>query len=629
MIALSLHKIAKSYPIGQLFNEVSWEIHTGQKIGFLGVNGIGKTTLLKIMSGDLEPDAGTVTRARGIRIGRLQQIPDRRLTETLFDYAAGGRADVLTLKNKIDDVSGRLAESPDDAELAATLGQFQHDYEALGGFELEHHAGLALEGLGFAENDFSKSLNAFSGGERTRAELVRLLLADDEVLLLDEPTNHLDLAAIECLEEFILKSPKAVVFVTHDRVFLNRVAGLIAELSPVGLEFYQGGYEKYCIERQQRREKQRVLFERQQQEIKRIEDFIARNIAGQKTRQAQSRRHALTKLNRLEKPAADQDTMNLAFETRISSYREVLKVRDYCRSIDNRVLLEGVSFLIERGDKIGIIGPNGSGKTTLLRGILGEDQGYSGRIELGMRVVPAYFDQHLESIVEQGTVIDQIWDEHPSFKAFELRSFLARFLFTGEDVFKQVDRLSGGEKSRLALAKLMLSRANFLLLDEPTNHLDIPSREVLEEALADFEGTILVVSHDRYFLDRIVNKLLVVSNQTIEEYLGNYSDYLARRTRREKAVAVEKPPIKKEAAEWEQLRQKRRDRQKRERERQRLEEEIHQTEGRLEEIDDLLLDETVQCDWQRLAELGDEKRLLEAQLDELYPQWESFAGEDQ
>ena len=416
---------------------------------------------------------------------------------------------------------------------------------------------------------------------------------------------------------------------THDRVFLNRVAGLIAELSPVGLEFYQGGYEKYCIERQQRREKQRVLFERQQQEIKRIEDFIARNIAGQKTRQAQSRRHALTKLNRLEKPAADQDTMNLAFETRISSYREVLKVRDYCRSIDNRVLLEGVSFLIERGDKIGIIGPNGSGKTTLLRGILGEDQGYSGRIELGMRVVPAYFDQHLESIVEQGTVIDQIWDEHPSFKAFELRSFLARFLFTGEDVFKQVDRLSGGEKSRLALAKLMLSRANFLLLDEPTNHLDIPSREVLEEALADFEGTILVVSHDRYFLDRIVNKLLVVSNQTIEEYLGNYSDYLARRTRREKAVAVEKPPIKKEAAEWEQLRQKRRDRQKRERERQRLEEEIHQTEGRLEEIDDLLLDETVQCDWQRLAELGDEKRLLEAQLDELYPQWESFAGEDQ
>jgi ATP-binding cassette subfamily F protein 3 len=246
---------------------------------------------------------------------------------------------------------------------------------------------------------------------------------------------------------------------------------------------------------------------------------------------------------------------------------------------------------------------------------------------MGRRVVPAYFDQHLASLVERGTVIDQIWDEYPSFKAFELRSFLARFLFTGEDVFKEVAKLSGGEKSRLALAKLMLSQANFLLLDEPTNHLDIPSREVLEEALAVFEGTLLVVSHDRYFLDRIVNKLLVVEGHHIHVHLGNYSDYLARQSQQEKAASPEDRPVKKDVDEWEQLRQKRRHRQKRERERRRLEDEIQRTEQRLQEIDDLLVDETVQCDWQRLAELGDEKKLLSTRLEELYPQWEDFADE--
>jgi len=319
--------------------------------------------------------------------------------------------------------------------------------------------------------------------------------------------------------------------------------------------------------------------------------------------------------------------MRLDFKPRVPSYRDVLTVVDYRRAVGGRVLLKDVSFAIERGDKVGMIGPNGSGKTTLLRGIIKADTEYSGKIEQGARVVPAYFDQHLETIVEEGTVIDQIWDEHPGFTAFELRSFLARFLFTGEDVFKSIKNLSGGEKSRLALAKLMLSRANFLLLDEPTNHLDIPSREVLEEALAEFEGTILVVTHDRYFLDQIINKLLVVDNQTIEMHLGNYSDYLARKTKREEPVSAAAEPVKKETDDWEQLRQKRRERRKKEREKQKLDQEIQRIEERLAKIDDLLHDEKVQSDWQRLAELGDEQRLLESRLEELYPQWESLIEE--
>jgi len=627
MIALSLHKVAKSFPSGLVFSQINWEVQLGRKIGFQGVNGVGKTTLLRIMAGDLEADSGTVTRARGVRVGRLGQIPRRDAEETLFDYTAGGRPDLISLKQRIDVLSAKLAHSPDDRRLAETLGQCQHDYESRGGFELEYRTDLTLTGLGFGKDDYTKALDRFSGGERTRAELARLLLADDEVILLDEPTNHLDLAAIEWLEQFIIQSDKAVVFVTHDRVFLDRVADSIVELSPDGLEFYGGGYAKYRTERERRREKKRVLYERQKQEIARIEDFIARNIAGQKTKQAQSRRRALARMERAERPLGERDKMQLDFRAPVLSYRDVLTVADYRRSIGERVLLENVSFSIERGDKVGMIGPNGSGKTTLLRGIVGTDFAYSGKIERGARVIPAYFDQHLESITEQGTVIDQIWDEHPGFTAFELRSFLARFLFTGEDVFQEVKDLSGGEKSRLALAKLMLCRANFLLLDEPTNHLDIPSREVLEEALAEFEGTILVVTHDRYFLDRIINKLIVLKNGTVEMRLGNYSDYLTRKTERRVTVTVKQEPTKKENDDWERLRQERRRRRKTERERQKLEEEIRRMEARHAEIEDLLEDETVQCDWKRLAELADEKKLLESRLAELYPRWESFAEE--
>ncbi len=628
MILLALHKVAKEFPDGEVFSNITWEIKTGDKIGLLGINGVGKTTLLRIMAGDLEADQGAITRGRGVKIGRLRQIPDLRLTERLFDYVAEGRRDILDLRTAIDEVTTQLAADPDNADLTDKLGQYQHHYEAVGGFELEHRVGTTLSGLGFTVGEFKKSLATFSGGERTRAELARVLLADDDVLLLDEPTNHLDLQSIEWLEEFITKSEKAVIFVTHDRVFLDNVAQSIVEMTPTGLERYSRGYENYRAERERRREQQRDIYERQQAEIARIEDFIARNIAGQKTKQAQSRRKTLAKMKRYEKPDAERERMNIEFSPRMASYRDVLTVKDYAREMAGRTLLRETNLAIERGDHVGLIGPNGSGKTTFLRAILGEDHDYTGEITLGNRVKPGYFDQNLGMIVDEGTVIDQIWDEHPKFQAFELRSFLARFLFSGDDVFKSVATLSGGERARLALAKLMLTEANFLILDEPTNHLDIPSREVLEDALQGFEGTLLVVSHDRYFLNRIIDKLAVIKNQSITFHLGNYADYQDRLAQQdEPPETADTKPAKTGNVEWEQLRQQRRDRQKRERERERLEQAIHQTEDRLQEIDDLLVDETVQSDWQRLAELGDEKKLLTAHLEELYPQWEALADE--
>ncbi len=629
MILLSVHNVAKEFPDGQVFADISWEIKSGDKFGLLGINGVGKTTLLRIMAGDLEPDEGTVTRGRGVKVGWLQQIPDLRLSERLFDYVAEGRRDILAQRQAIADISTQLAADPGNAALTQKLGQYQHEYEAAGGFALEHQVGVTLSGLGFTEDEYKKSLATFSGGERTRAELARVLLADDDVLLLDEPTNHLDLQSIEWLEEFIGKSNKAVIFVTHDRVFLDRVAQTIVEMTPAGLEWYGPGYEHYRAERERRREKQRDLYERQQEEIARIEDFIARNIAGQKTKQAQSRRRTLAKMKRQEKPEAERERMNIEFSPRMASYREVLTVRDYSRAMAGWTLLHGVSLAIERGDHVGLIGPNGSGKTTFLRGILGEDRDFTGEITLGNRVKPGYFDQNLELIKDEGTVIDQIWDEHPKFQAFELRSFLAGFLFSGEDVFKSVATLSGGERARLALAKLMLTQANFLILDEPTNHLDIPSREVLENALQGFEGTLLVVSHDRYFLDKIITKLAVIQQQTIQVHLGNYAENRERIARQQEIPEPpEKQPAKTGSAEWEQLRQQRRDRQKRERERNRLEQAIHRTEERLQEIDDLLVEDTVQSDWQRLAELGDEKKHLTAELEELYPQWAALADEE-
>ncbi|GAB4326289.1 MAG: ABC-F family ATP-binding cassette domain-containing protein [Candidatus Zixiibacteriota bacterium] len=621
MIVISLQGIAKSYPLGDVLRGVDWEIKTGEKIALLGKNGSGKTTLMGILSGRLLPDEGIRTTARGVRIAEISQIPTREAGRKLYDYLLDSRGDIKQLQDAVAELTKAVAANPHDAHLQARLGEAQEQLEHAGGYDFEHQVELVLSGLGFSQSQWSQPLSTFSGGERTRIELARLLLTPADLWLLDEPTNHLDIPAVEWLEGFLADSPVACVLVSHDRALLERFAGRIVEMVEGTLEFYDGNYQYYRTERQARYERRKKAYEMQQAEIKRIEDFIQKNIAGQKTKQAQSRRLALSKLDRLKAPTQDRRSMALGFEAQRSSYREVLKVRDLTLRIADRTLLDSVSFECERGDKIGVIGPNGAGKSTLLLAIIKGNGDYDGHIRLGERVEIAYFDQHLEILSGHSTVIEEIWDEYPHFDAGQLRSYLARFLFTGDDVFKPVSALSGGEKSRLALAKLMLTKANLLIMDEPTNHLDIGAREVLEEALAAFEGTAIVVSHDRKFLDHFATKILYVADQNVSLSLGNYSDWAYRQSvAQAESMPVEQKKDKSSQAaqEWQRRKALRAEARRIERRRKELEDNIAKLERDVQEIETQLADESLAREWEKLAELTERRSVLYDQLALLY-----------
>lgn len=622
MILISLHGITKGFPTGDVLTGVDWEIRSGEKIAFLGRNGSGKSTLLGILSQRLVPDRGTRTTGRGVRITEMQQIPDRDSDLALFDYLVASRQDLRLMRQRVDDLTLAVSESPLDSELQQRLGAAQYELEHAGGYQLEQETEVVLTGLGFNRIQWTQPLSRFSGGERTRIELGRLLLVPSDLWLLDEPTNHLDIPAVEWLEGFLAHSPVACVLVSHDRVLLERFAGRVVELVSGRLEQYDGDYRSYCTERQLRFARRQKAYDMQQAEIARIEDFISRNIAGQKTRQAQSKRLALTKVKRLEAPSQDRRTLKVGFQTQRTSFRDVLTVTGFGKRFGERIVLGDLHFTCERGDKIGVVGPNGAGKTTMLRAIVGLDSDYDGRIRIGEHVEIGYFDQHLDILNGQGSVIGEIWDEFPHFTAGELRSYLGRFLFRGDDVFKSVSALSGGERSRLALAKLMLTKANFLVLDEPTNHLDISSREVLEDGLAAYEGTALVASHDRKFLDRFTNKILYVAGGTVRLSLGNYSDWAARQAsmsqQDETQAHMTGVPPSDAAADWESRKTRRAQDQRLQRKRQKLESEITALEEQVQAIERELSGETVARDWKRLSELTTQRGQLYNQLTVLY-----------
>ncbi len=610
MIVVSLHGIRKGFAAGgEILLGVDWEIHSGQKIALVGRNGSGKTTLMGIVVGRMEPDSGTRTLGRGVRIVEMGQIPDREIELTLFDYILEARRDLLDMRHRAVEMAAEVAERPDDAELQERFGSLQHELEHAGAYDIEQQVERVLTGLSFPRERWRDSIAQFSGGERTRTELARLLLTPADLLLLDEPTNHLDIPAVEWLEQYLIEAPFACVLVSHDRVFLERFAGRVVELVNGTLEQYDGHYLYYREEKPRRLARRQKAFDMQQAEIARIEDFIARNLAGQKTRQAQSKRLALSKLERLDRPMDDNSEIKLGFQTARRSFREVLTVRHLSKELGGRTILDDVTFACERDNKIGVIGPNGAGKTTLLRAIVGLDNRYQGTVRLGERVEIGYFDQHLDTLDGSGSVIQEIWTEHPSFEAGPLRSYLARFLFTGEDVFKQVADLSGGEKNRLALAKLMLTKANFLVMDEPTNHLDVAAREVLEEAIAEFDGTALIVSHDRRFLDRFATKILYVGDGNVSLSLGNYSDWAARRDAARTAImsSGDSGEVSDAARDWEERKKERARTQKRDRKRKEIETAIADLESRIAVIEAELSSEGIARDWERLAQLTEER----------------------
>jgi ATP-binding cassette subfamily F protein 3 len=623
MTLLNLKSVTKSYGTNLVLNGITWQIEERRKIGLLGSNGAGKTTLFRIMTGELQPDMGQVIRSKQLKIGFLRQEYQLEDDLSLFDEMLKPFAQLLDLHEDLRKLEQEMSSSNDPRKLLEIYGKLQLEYENKGGYSYENRIETVLQGLGFDKQDFNKPINILSGGEKNRAALASVLLSEPNLLLLDEPTNHLDIEGTEWLEQYLSEFDGSVVMVSHDRYFLDRVIREAVELEDHAIARYVGNFSAYLEQKAKRLEKAQKEYEAQREHILRTEDFIRRNIAGQKTKQAQSRRKALEKLERLEKPRSKARKMKLSFAPTQRASRALVWTENLGKNFNGQSLFQDVDFSIERYDRIGLIGPNGCGKTTFLKILMGNETPTSGEVKIGSKLDVGYYDQEHQGLNLENSVLDEVWQVNPRMLLSDLRSFLARFLFREDDIFRKVKSFSGGEQSRVVLAKLILSKPNFLILDEPTNHLDIASREVLENALEEFGGTLLVVSHDRYFLNQVVSRIYAFEDGSLKEYLGSYS-YYEEKKREQK---------EKEKRQLERVRQERRKkveakkpkRKPKKRNLFQIEKEISDVEQKIEEIDYLVSTEEVYTDWQRLVELNTEKEELSGRLKELYAEWEDSA----
>ena len=536
MSLVRLDQVTKSYDPYLILDEVSLSVEHGDRIGLIGKNGTGKTTLIEIIAGVIEDFKGNTSYAKRLQIGYLSQEPNLEADCSLWQEMFKVFHERRDLEDEMLLLSERMAE---DLDLLDKYAQLQERHDRMGGYDYEYQTNRTLGGLGFHDSDFNLKIGVLSGGQKSRAALAKLLLEDPDLLLLDEPTNHLDIKAIEWLENFLnTEYQGAVIIVSHDRYFLDRVTRKIVELRNHKLKEYPGNYTRHLEIRQTEKIAQEREHKKQQRHIAHEEDFIRRNMAGQRTREAQGRQKLLDRLERVEKPETLEKTIKLRFTPDVRGGNDILRSQGLGKRYGDKQIFEDVNLEVYRQDVVGIIGPNGVGKTTLFRMILGNELPTSGELKVGHNLHFGYYDQELAGLNLDNTIVDEIWELRPAQKQGEIRSFLGRFLFSEDEVFKWIGDLSGGEQSRVMLAKLLLENANVLLLDEPTNHLDIPSREVLEEALAEYPATIFMISHDRYFLNKLVNKLLVFENGTAKLFIGTYAEYEAH-VREQKRIAMQ------------------------------------------------------------------------------------------
>ncbi len=631
-----LSEITKAYGAQEVLRGVTFQFNPGEHVGLVGRNGAGKTTILRLIMGAETPDQGEIERQRGLRYGALAQHVDFRDDRTVIEAALEVFGKLRALETKLRELEHAMTESS-GAELDRVMHEYsdaQHEYEHEGGFSYHARAEAVLLGLGFKKDEFGRRAESLSGGEKNRLGLARLLLLEPDILLLDEPTNHLDVEAVEWLEDFLSGYRSAYLIISHDRFFLDHTVNRVLDLENGRMESYRGNYSAYLVEKEERREQRQRAYEQQQEMIARTEEFIRRNLAGQKTKQAKSRRNLLQRMERLEN-VNDLETANFKLKPTSRAGDQVLVLDKMAVGFPGKTLARDLSLLLRQGERLGIIGANGSGKTTLLRTLLGEQQPLDGDMRWGAGVSLGYYDQRLLSIDERNTVIEELRGvASAAVQDGELRAFLGRFLFTGDDVFKPVFALSGGEKGRLALAKLIYSRVNTLLLDEPTNHLDIASCEALEDALNDYDGTIITVSHDRYFLDRIATQILFFGENGVEYFDGGYSEFydahhraIAEKQAREaEAQRVDRP---KRVAERAKSSPAKKQKQKKPAAAE-IETEIHAVESELAELSSLLSTEEVARDRNRLFELSEKYQTLDDRLAELYSSWEStLAAEEE
>lgn len=627
---LSCNNISKSFGTDVIIKSCSFNIEDHEKAAIVGINGAGKSTLLKIITGIEPADTGLVTLAKDKTLGYLSQQQNLNSDNTIYDELLSVKQYILDMEAQLRSIENQM-KSADDTALETLMKKYSdlnHEFELNNGYAYKSEITGVLKGLGFAEEDFTLNVNTLSGGQKTRVALGRLLLSKPDIILLDEPTNHLDMESISWLENYLLNYSGAVLIVAHDRYFLDKIVSKIIELDNGNATVFSGNYTDYASKKAILRNMQLKEYLNQQREIKHQEEVITKlkQFNREKSiKRAESREKMLNKMEFVDKPEILNDKMDIKLEPNVISGNDVLTVDNLTKGFDGTVLFDNICFQIKRGERVALIGSNGTGKTTILKLINGIIPADSGSIYLGAKVNIGYYDQEHHVLDPDKTIFDEIRDAYPDLNNTQIRNTLAAFLFTNEDVFKYIKDLSGGERGRVSLAKLMLSNANFLILDEPTNHLDITSKEILENALNSYTGTVLFVSHDRYFINSIATRIIELANKTVVNYIGNYDYYLEKKdilgakpitnnTSKSSSSAISK-------LNWQEEKVKQAQQKKIKNEIKRTEERMALIEAEIEELDNMYADPAISSDTAKLMEIHIRKEALSKELDELYDKW--------
>ncbi|ENH96408.1 ABC-type transport system ATP-binding protein [Gracilibacillus halophilus YIM-C55.5] len=642
MIYLQVNQLTKRFGAELILSNIKLEVRKQDRIAIVGRNGAGKSTLLNIITGNLSYDEGDIHQPKDVSIGYLEQHTGLDSSETIWQEMKHIFSDLLIQEKELRDMEQQMGDPEllaDQEAYQQLLGNYDKKQEAFrqaGGYQYEADIKAVLTGLDFPESTWNTSISTLSGGQKTRLALGKLLLQKPDILILDEPTNHLDIQTMTWLENYLNNYSGAIIIVSHDRYFLDKTVSIVYEISRHHSTKYYGNYSKYLEKKAANYEHDLKRYEKQQEEIKRMEEFVQRNIARASTsKRAQSRQKQLEKMEVIEKPTGDEKSAHFSFTIERRSGNDVLQVNDLAFRYDTTsdFLFQDLQLSMSRGDNVALVGPNGVGKSTLLKIIVGSLTADEGTIRLGANVQISYYDQEQTQLHDKKIVLDELWDEYPNMNEKDIRTVLGNFLFTGEDVLRYVVELSGGEKARLALAKLMMEKANFLILDEPTNHLDLDSKEVLEAALTDYPGTILFVSHDRYFINKLATQILEMQPDQAQVYLGDYDYYVEKKQEEQEIIELEQNEGESEStrqqskSDFEKDKERKKEHRKKQRRIEDIEAKIEDIESRLEEIDQQLCDPNIYQDHEKSLELTTESDELHQQMDAFLEEWETLQEE--
>ncbi|MBE6014002.1 MAG: ABC-F family ATP-binding cassette domain-containing protein [Lachnospiraceae bacterium] len=638
---LSCQNIQKSFGIEEVIKDATFNIEEREKVAIVGINGAGKSTLLKIIMKETAPDSGSITLAKGKTIGFLSQHQDFDLDNTIYNAVLETKQDVMDLERDIRSIERKMSDTS-GAKLDALMKDYtnkNHEFEMLGGYQYRSEVTGIIKGLGFSEDDFDKNVRKLSGGQKTRVALCKLLVSSPDIIMLDEPTNHLDMNSIEWLENFLLLYKGTVIIVSHDRYFLDKIVTKVIDLEAGVTRVYKGNYTEFAAKKEELRNALIKQYLNQQREIKHQEEVIdkLKSFNREKSiKRAESREKALEKIERLDKPVNINNEIKLSLEPNIDSGKDVLTVTDLSKAFGDNKLFENLSFEVKKGERVALIGDNGTGKTTILKIINGIIKADSGEVRLGAKVYPGYYDQEQLNLDPDNTIYDEISNAYPGLTQTQVRNTCASFLFTADDVFKKIADLSGGEKGRVALAKLMLSECNFLLLDEPTNHLDIDSKEILENVLRGYKGTVFFISHDRYFINATATRILELTGNTLVNFIGNYDYYSEKRDELHAAYNIgnrpDAPSRKAESeqrADWQKQKSINARNRKIKKTIEETENSITETEEAIAKIDEEFLNPEISSNSAKLNELSAKRSNLETKLDQLIEKWEHYLTLDE